>query len=152
MPIPSVVRILACRRLFHLDGLAANLTLAGQRKLPISRLLDWLQLLVVAGATIGSTAVVFLHVYRGLPFPVVILLICDSGCNDLDQHQHDVSDGYIYALGGNPMAARRVGISISLMTIGLFALDGRLYSARQGVIQASSAGRGPTGHRPAAWH
>ena len=44
-------------------------TLAGQRKLPISRMLDWLQLLVVAGTTIGAAAV--FYVYRGLPFPVI---------------------------------------------------------------------------------
>jgi len=115
-------------------------TLTGQRKLPISRILDWLQLLVVAGITIGA-AVVF-YVYRGLPFPVLILLIVILATNWISTST--TFGRHIYALGGNPMAARRVGISISLMTIGLFALMGA-FTALAGVIQASLLDAGPPG-------
>ena len=112
----------------------------GQPKLPISRLLDWLQLFVILGTTIGSTLV--FYIYRGLPFPVVILLILILVANWISTNT--TFGRYIYALGGNPMAARRVGISISLMTIGLFALMGAL-TALAAVIQASLLDAGPPG-------
>jgi D-xylose transport system permease protein len=115
-------------------------TLAGQRKLPISRMLDLLQLLVVAGTTIGAAAV--FYVYRGLPFPVLILLFVILATNWISTST--TFGRHIYALGGNPMAARRVGISISLMTIGLFALMGA-FTALAGVIQASLLDAGPPG-------
>ena len=113
---------------------------SGQPKLPISRLLDWLQLFVILGTTIGSTLV--FYIYRGLPFPVVILLILILVANWISTNT--TFGRYIYALGGNPMAARRVGISISLMTIGLFALMGAL-TALAAVIQASLLDAGPPG-------
>ena len=98
------------------------------------------KLLVILGATIGSTLV--FYIYRGLPFPVVILLILILVANWISTNT--TFGRYIYALGGNPMAARRVGISISLMTIGLFSLMGA-FTALAGVIQASLLDAGPPG-------
>ncbi len=137
-PVYSVVFILLAGGYFTFKALWQ--ILSGQPKLPISRLLDWLQLLVILGATIGSTLV--FYIYRGLPFPVVILLILILVANWISTNT--TFGRYIYALGGNPMAARRVGISISLMTIGLFSLMGA-FTALAGVIQASLLDAGPPG-------
>ena len=137
-PFYSVVLILLAGGYFTFKALCQ--ILSGQPKLPISRLLDWLQLLVILGATIGSTLV--FYIYRGLPFPVVILLILILVANWISTNT--TFGRYIYALGGNPMAARRVGISISLMTIGLFSLMGA-FTALAGVIQASLLDAGPPG-------
>ena len=137
-PVYSVVLILLAGGYFTFKALWQ--ILSGQPKLPISRLLDWLQLLVILGATIGSTLV--FYIYRGLPFPVVILLILILVANWISTNT--TFGRYIYALGGNPMAARRVGISISLMTIGLFSLMGA-FTALAGVIQASLLDAGPPG-------
>ena len=137
-PFYSVVLILLAGGYFTFKALWQ--ILSGQPKLPISRLLDWLQLLVILGATIGSTLV--FYIYRGLPFPVVILLILILVANWISTNT--TFGRYIYALGGNPMAARRVGISISLMTIGLFSLMGA-FTALAGVIQASLLDAGPPG-------
>jgi D-xylose transport system permease protein len=137
-PVYSVVLILLAGGYFTFKALWQ--ILPGQPKLPISRLLDWLQLLVILGATIGSTLV--FYIYRGLPFPVVILLILILVANWISTNT--TFGRYIYALGGNPMAARRVGISISLMTIGLFSLMGA-FTALAGVIQASLLDAGPPG-------
>ena len=137
-PFYSVVLILLAGGYFTFKALWQ--ILSGQPKLPISRLLDWLQLLVILGATIGSMLV--FYIYRGLPFPVVILLILILVANWISTNT--TFGRYIYALGGNPMAARRVGISISLMTIGLFSLMGA-FTALAGVIQASLLDAGPPG-------
>ena len=137
-PVYSVVLILLAGGYFTFKALWQ--ILSGQPKLPISRLLDWLQLLVILGATIGSTLV--FYIYRGLPFPVVILLVLILVANWISTNT--TFGRYIYALGGNPMAARRVGISISLMTIGLFSLMGA-FTALAGVIQASLLDAGPPG-------
>ena len=137
-PVYSVVLILLAGGYFTFKALWQ--ILSGQPKLPISRLLDWLQLLVILGATIGSTLV--FYIYRGLPFPVVILLFLILVANWISTNT--TFGRYIYALGGNPMAARRVGISISLMTIGLFSLMGA-FTALAGVIQASLLDAGPPG-------
>ena len=137
-PVYSVVLILLAGGYFTFKALWQ--ILSGQPKLPISRLLDWLQLLVILGATIGSTLV--FYIYRGLPFPVVILLILILVANWISTNT--TFGRYIYALGGNPMAARRVGISISLMTIGLFSLMGA-FTALAGVIQAALLDAGPPG-------
>ena len=137
-PVYSVVLILLAGGYFTFKALWQ--ILSGQPKLPISRLLDWLQLLVILGATIGSTLV--FYIYRGLPFPVVILLILILVANWISTNT--TFGRYIYALGGNPMAARRVGISISIMTIGLFSLMGA-FTALAGVIQASLLDAGPPG-------
>ena len=137
-PFYSVVLILLAGGYFTFKALWQ--ILSGQPKLPISRLLDWLQLLVILGATIGSTLV--FYIYRGLPFPVVILLILILVANWISTNT--TFGRYIYALGGNPMAARRVGINISIMTIGLFSLMGA-FTALAGVIQASLLDAGPPG-------
>tara|TARA_Y100000766_G_scaffold71648_2_gene60202 strand:- start:2871 stop:4040 length:1170 start_codon:yes stop_codon:yes gene_type:complete len=137
-PLYSVVLILLAGGYFTFKALWQ--ILSGQPKLPISRLLDWLQLLVILGATIGSTLV--FYIYRGLPFPVVILFVLILVSNWISTNT--TFGRYIYALGGNPMAARRVGISISIMTIGLFSLMGA-FTALAGVIQASLLDAGPPG-------
>ena len=137
-PLYSVVLILLAGGYFTLKALWQ--ILSGQPKLPISRLLDWLQLMVILGATIGSTLV--FYIYRGLPFPVVILFVLILVSNWISTNT--TFGRYIYALGGNPMAARRVGISISIMTIGLFSLMGA-FTALAGVIQASLLDAGPPG-------
>ncbi len=137
-PLYSVVLILLAGGYFTIKALWQILSV--QPKLPISRLLDWLQLLVILGATIGSTLV--FYIYRGLPFPVVILFVLILVSNWISTNT--TFGRYIYALGGNPMAARRVGISISIMTIGLFSLMGA-FTALAGVIQASLLDAGPPG-------
>ena len=137
-PLYSVVLILLAGGYFTIKALWQILSV--QPKLPISRLLDWLQLLVILGATIGSTLV--FYIYRGLPFPVVILFVLILVSNWISTNT--TFGRYIYALGGNPMAARRVGISISIMTIGLFSLMGA-FTALAGIIQASLLDAGPPG-------
>ena len=62
--------------------------------------------------------------WRGMPYPVVLMaaVVLLS-----DWISRDTTFGrYIYAIGGNPEAARRSGIPVPLITLGLFAIMGFL--------------------------
>ena len=64
------------------------------------------------------------HGWRGMPYPVVLMaaVVLLS-----DWISRDTTFGrYIYAIGGNPEAARRSGIPVPLITLGLFAIMGFL--------------------------
>jgi D-xylose transport system permease protein len=96
------------------------------------------------GGTIAPTAAVAVLVfgilifvfnaYTGVPVPAVIIVsLCIilsyvSGHTPLGKH--------IYAIGGNPEAARRAGIRVKLVTVFIFGLAGFL-SAAAGIVQAS---------------
>jgi D-xylose transport system permease protein len=62
--------------------------------------------------------------WRGMPYPVILMaaVVLLS-----DWISRDTTFGrYIYAIGGNPEAARRSGIPVPVITLGLFAIMGFL--------------------------
>jgi D-xylose transport system permease protein len=62
--------------------------------------------------------------WRGMPYPVILMAAVVFLS---DWISRDTTFGrYIYALGGNPEAARRSGIPVRLITLGLFAIMGFL--------------------------
>jgi D-xylose transport system permease protein len=74
------------------------------------------------------------NAYTGVPTPAVIIIgLCGvlayvGGHTPLGKH--------IYAIGGNPEAARRAGIRVKVVTVLIFALAGFL-AAAAGIVQAS---------------
>jgi D-xylose transport system permease protein len=77
---------------------------------------------------------------HGLPAPVAIL----GGVALFSSFvlRHTAFGRHVYAIGGNPEAARRVGIRVSGVIIVLFMFSG-LLAALGGVIQAARLDAGP---------
>jgi D-xylose transport system permease protein len=81
--------------------------------------------------------VLALNEYAGVPVPVLILLVVAlAGAFVM---QHTVPGRYLYAIGGNPEAARLSGINSRVYILGAFAamgvlaaLAGMIYTARVG--------------------
>jgi D-xylose transport system permease protein len=123
-----------------LVGLAAYLliqytTYQGKRRAGVdSSLLTDVVLPVGGVAVIGAIAVMVLNGYRGLPVPVVIFigLLAVAGYVT-SETQFGL---YLYAVGGNIEAARRVGIKIHRVKMAAFAIAGAL-AAFAGVLAAS---------------
>ena len=119
---------------------ASKQAFSRQRKLPLTRFVDWIQVAVILVITIGSAYVFYAH--RGLPLPVVILAVTVLVASWVSSNT--TFGRHIFALGGNPVAARRVGINTSVMITLLFVIMGAL-TALAGTIQASLLDAGPPG-------
>ena len=82
-------------------------------------------LLLIAFATVMACVMAWaFYSWRGMPYPVILMaaVVLLS-----DWISRDTTFGrYIYAIGGNPEAARRSGIPVPLITLGLFAIMGFL--------------------------
>ena len=93
----------------------------------------------VTAAICGLGLWVFLS-YQGLPAPVAIL----GGIALVAAFvgRHTAFGRHIYAIGGNPEAARRAGINVSGVVVALFMFSGAL-AALGGVIQAARLDAGP---------
>jgi D-xylose transport system permease protein len=98
----------------------------------------------LASTAVGAAACVFfLWIFlseHGLPAPVAIL----GGVALFSSFvlRHTAFGRHVYAIGGNPEAARRVGIRVSGVIIVLFMFSG-LLAALGGVIQAARLDAGP---------
>jgi D-xylose transport system permease protein len=78
-----------------------------------------------------------LNAYAGVPIPVIILLaIALMGAFLM---QNTIFGRYLYAIGGNPDAARLSGISLRLHILGVFCLMGALAGVA-GVIYTARVG------------
>lgn len=85
--------------------------------------LSLLLLIAFAAVMAGVMAWAF-YSWRGMPYPVILMaaVVLLS-----DWISRDTTFGrYIYAIGGNPEAARRSGIPVLVITLGLFAIMGFL--------------------------
>jgi len=104
------------------------------RGLP-SRLLQSTVLPTVA-LTLGAYLAVILvfNSYRGVPLPVVIVIGCAMAlCYVANQ---TTFGKHVYAIGGNPEAARRAGIHLDMVTVISFAIAG-LGAGFAGIVNAS---------------
>ncbi|MEY9840164.1 sugar ABC transporter permease [Streptacidiphilus sp. EB103A] len=85
-------------------------------------------------AAAGATAVAVLNSYLGVPLPVVILFVLLAVFSYLTtQTRFGV---HLYAVGGNPDAARRAGIPVARAKMIAFSLAGAL-AALGGILAAS---------------
>ena len=80
--------------------------------------------------------------YRGLPYPTLILLVLAGSIHWITRAT-DVGR-HIYAVGGNPEAAKRVGINVPLITVLLFVAMGVL-TGIAAVVQSSLLDAAPPG-------
>ena len=84
---------------------------------------SFIMLLGFAVVMAGVMAWAF-YSWRGMPYPVLLMaaVVLFS-----DWISRDTTFGrYVYAIGGNPEAARRAGIPVHFITLGLFAIMGFL--------------------------
>jgi D-xylose transport system permease protein len=102
--------------------------------LPVNLLRSTILPTAALGALVAGALVFVFNAYAGVPTPAIVLvgfvtaLAYLSGNTPLGKH--------IYAIGGNPEAARRAGIRVKLVTVFIFALAGFL-AAAGGIVQAS---------------
>lgn len=80
--------------------------------------------------------------YRGLPYPTVLLLALAILLHTFTR-KTDIGR-YVYAIGGNPEAAKRVGIAVPVIIVSLFMLMGVL-TAVAAIIQSSLLDAAPPG-------
>jgi len=83
--------------------------------------------------------IVMLNNYQGVPIPVVILLVVAIAGAFLTQNT--TFGRYLYAIGGNPDAARLSGISLRRHILAVFCLIGALAGVA-GVIYTARVGSG----------
>jgi len=92
---------------------------------------------VIAAATVGLVFAVFFWSYasfNGLPYIVAVLGVAAVFMWFVGQYMP--FGRHLYAIGGNPEAARRAGISVGRITVIVFVIAGFL-AAVGGVLQAS---------------
>ena len=94
----------------------------------------------VVGAGVCALALWVFVSYQGLPAPVAIL----GGISLVAAFvaRHTPFGRHVYAIGGNPEAARRAGINVTGVVIALFMFSGVL-AALGGIIQAARLDAGP---------
>jgi D-xylose transport system permease protein len=97
-----------------------------------------IQIAVAAVVCVGVVAVA--ASYRGLPLPVAILLVIAAAVSLL--MRHTLIGRHLYAIGGNPEAARLAGISRRSHTFRVFLLMGLLYGVA-GLIYVARLGAAP---------
>jgi D-xylose transport system permease protein len=97
--------------------------------------------LSLVGAVGGAAVLLWAYTsYRGLPYPVAILAVVVLAA--LFVSRSTAFGRHVYAIGGNPEAARRAGVPVERTIIVLFILVG-LLSAVGGIVQASRLDAGP---------
>jgi D-xylose transport system permease protein len=87
----------------------------------------------VAAILFGLLIFVF-NAYTGVPTPAIIILALCAILSYVSGHTP--LGRRIYAIGGNPEAARRAGIRVKSVTVLVFAMGGFL-AAAAGIVQAS---------------
>ncbi|MCE5285999.1 MAG: sugar ABC transporter permease [Pelosinus sp.] len=81
---------------------------------------------IAFAAVIIGAFIMILNAYQGLPMPVLILAILAAIVAYI--LNKTIFGRRVYAIGGNPEAAKLSGINVSKMTMGLFAINGFLVS------------------------
>jgi D-xylose transport system permease protein len=81
---------------------------------------------IAASAVIVVAFIMILNAYQGLPMPVLILAILAVIVAYI--LNKTIFGRRVYAIGGNPEAAKLSGINVAKMTMGLFAINGFLVS------------------------
>ena len=95
----------------------------------------WRSAVTVTAPVLGLAAVVgYLNRYLGIPYLLVILLGLAVGLGWVTRRT--VYGRHLYALGGNPEAARRAGVHVSAIRISVLAVSG-LLAGVAGVVSAS---------------
>ena len=79
-----------------------------------------------AAATLATVTTIAAASYRGIPFPVALLIAFASAIWFL--MRHTVFGRRVYALGGNAEAAKLSGINWGAMSFSLFVVMGVLYA------------------------
>lgn len=99
------------------------------------------QLLSVAAIVAGGLVAIWAFgAYRGLPYPVVVVMIAVAIAMFVSTQTR--FGRHIYAVGGDPEAARRAGIKSRRIIIALFVIAG-LLTALGAMIQAARLDSGP---------
>jgi D-xylose transport system permease protein len=80
----------------------------------------------MAAATLATVTTLAAAAYRGIPFPVALLIAFASAIWFL--MRHTVFGRRVYALGGNAEAAKLSGINWGAMTFSVFVIMGVLYA------------------------
>lgn len=111
-----------------------------QPKLAISRTVERLQLALVLLVSAGALWV--FTSYRGLPYPTLLLIVLTGVFHWLTTSTD--FGRYVYAIGGNDEAAKRVGINVKLITVMLFVIMG-LLTATAAVVQGALLDAAPPG-------
>jgi D-xylose transport system permease protein len=103
----------------------------------------WRVVLKVGAIAIGFTAAYFgFSAYRGLPYPVLIFgIIAFMGAWILNRTRFG---RYIYAVGGNPEAARLAGINVKKVLVIVFTTMGALSGLAGVILTARLNGATPT--------
>jgi D-xylose transport system permease protein len=94
----------------------------------------------VLGAALCAFALWIYSAFQGLPAPVAILIVVALVTAFVARHT--AFGRHVYAIGGNPEAARRAGIKVDRVVVVLFVASGTL-AALGGIIQAARLGAGP---------
>jgi D-xylose transport system permease protein len=94
---------------------------------------------VVATGALALAAWVFIS-YRGLPYPVAMVFAILAVMSFVSRFT--AFGRHIYAIGGNPEAARRVGVHVTRTVTILFVVSA-LLAALAGIVQASRLDSGP---------
>lgn len=94
---------------------------------------------VLLGVICAAAATVALS-YKGLPLPVFVLLVVGVGIGALLRLTR--TGRHLYALGGNPEAARLAGVRTKRLTFWVFAAMGALYGVA-GLLMVSRLGSAP---------
>ena len=79
---------------------------------------------------------------QGIPYPLALLLIIVF-CMEYSARNTRFGR-YVYAIGGNPVSAKRAGIKVNTVILTLFGLMGAL-SALAAIVQTSRLDAGPPG-------
>jgi D-xylose transport system permease protein len=108
--------------------------LARLRPVDVAAAAAFVAVLIVAAWAFGS--------FQGLPYPVLVLAAVVAAA--MYTTRHTAFGRHIYAIGGNPEAARRAGIGVRRVTVMLFVVSGTL-AALGGIMQASRLDAGPPG-------
>lgn len=111
-----------------------------QPKLAISRTVERLQLALVVLVSAGALWV--FTSYRGLPYPTLLLIVLTGVFHWLTTSTD--FGRYVYAIGGNDEAAKRVGINVKLITVLLFVIMG-LLTATAAIVQGALLDAAPPG-------
>ncbi|MGL9623220.1 hypothetical protein QRQ56_35220 [Bradyrhizobium sp. U531] len=111
-----------------------------QPKLAISRTVERLQLALVLLVSAGALWV--FTSYRGLPYPTLLLIVLTGLFHWLTTSTD--FGRYVYAIGGNDEAAKRVGINVKVITVMLFVIMG-LLTATAAIVQGALLDAAPPG-------
>ena len=123
-----------------LVGRAGFRMLSTGEKPTLTRVMEVIQFAQLLAFALGAAWAFYNH--RGLPYPTLLLGVLAFGLHWLMQNTD--FGRHVYAVGGNPEAAKRVGINVRLIVVLLFVFMGIL-TGFAAVVQASLLDAAPPG-------